>query len=206
MRLITPDNDITPYTDGVNVFLAGTIDLGNSVDWQTLLAQELEQRFADTALNVYSPRRAEWFGTPTTDNPEFIRQVVWEMDNLEAADIIVMRMLADSKSPVSLLELGLHAHSGKLIVFCEDGFWRKGNVDLTCWRHAIAQVDSTAALLDELRSRIENLADRFWAEFSEEDGEWAGHMNGQPYLSWMAPTKDAALDGIRKLAESEGLV
>lgn len=52
MRLITPDSNVAPYADGVNVFLAGTIDLGNSVDWQTQLAQELGQRFADTALNV----------------------------------------------------------------------------------------------------------------------------------------------------------
>ena len=43
----------------------------------------------------------------------------------------------NTKSPVSLLELGLYAHTGKLRVCCPDGFWRKGNVDVICARFGI---------------------------------------------------------------------
>jgi hypothetical protein len=38
----------------------------------------------------------------------------------------------NTKSPISLLELGLHATSKKLYVVCPDGFWRKGNVEMVC--------------------------------------------------------------------------
>jgi hypothetical protein len=37
-----------------------------------------------------------------------------------------------TKSPISLLELGLFARSGKIKVICPDGFWRKGNVEVVC--------------------------------------------------------------------------
>lgn len=38
----------------------------------------------------------------------------------------------NTKSPISLLELGLFARSGKVRVVCPEGFWRKGNVDIVC--------------------------------------------------------------------------
>ena len=38
----------------------------------------------------------------------------------------------ETKSPISLLELGLFANSGKIHVICPEGFWRKGNVDIVC--------------------------------------------------------------------------
>ena len=42
-----------------------------------------------------------------------------------------------TKSPISLLELGLFARTGKTIVVCPDGFWRKGNVDIVCERYGV---------------------------------------------------------------------
>jgi hypothetical protein len=38
-----------------------------------------------------------------------------------------------SQSPITLLELGiLTATPEKVSVVCEEGFWRKGNVDIVC--------------------------------------------------------------------------
>src|SRR3546814_14893140 len=59
---------------------------------------------------------------------------------LESADIIVMLLAPGSQSPISLLEKGLHARGGKLILLCPEGFWRKGNVDITAERYGIEQV------------------------------------------------------------------
>lgn len=53
-----------------------------------------------------------------------------------------------TKSPISLLELGLYARAGKMIVCCPDGFWRKGNVDIVCFRHKIKQVQTLDALIN----------------------------------------------------------
>ena len=56
----------------------------------------------------------------------------------------------NTKSPISLLELGLFAQSKKLIVCCPEGFWRKGNVDIVCDRYNIPNYDSLEKLLNYL--------------------------------------------------------
>lgn len=48
-----------------------------------------------------------------------------------------MVLLDDSKSPISLLEIGLYAKSNKLIVFCTSNFYRWDNVRLTCEKYHI---------------------------------------------------------------------
>ncbi len=60
----------------------------------------------------------------------------------------------NSKSPISLLELGLFADSGKLLVCCEEGFWRKGNVDIVCQRKGIKTFDDFDALLSFLINQV----------------------------------------------------
>jgi hypothetical protein len=56
---------------------------------------------------------------------------------LDDSDIIVMYFDPNTKSPISLLELGLHANEQKLIVCCPDGYWRQGNVRVVCERYNI---------------------------------------------------------------------
>lgn len=53
----------------------------------------------------------------------------------------------NTQSPISLLELGLHARGGKLIVLCPEGFWRKGNVDIVCEKYNVKQVASFEELI-----------------------------------------------------------
>ncbi len=60
-----------------------------------------------------------------------------ELDALDAADIIFMYFSPNTKSPISLLELGLYANTKKMLVCCPDGFWRKGNVEVVCERFDI---------------------------------------------------------------------
>lgn len=60
----------------------------------------------------------------------------------------------NTKSPISLLELGLHAREQKLIVLCPEGFWRKGNVDVVCEYYGINQVDTFDELIEFLRNHI----------------------------------------------------
>jgi hypothetical protein len=59
---------------------------------------------------------------------------------LEKADKIIMYFDPKTKSPISLLELGLFSRSDKLMVICPDGFWRKGNVDIVCEKYNIKNV------------------------------------------------------------------
>ncbi len=134
------------------VFLGGTIDMGASVDWQA----ELVRKLGDLEVVFLNPRRPDWNPAwrPEAADPNFRQQVQWELAALEAADIIVMYLAPKSQSPVSLLELGLHARSGKLIVLCPEGFWRKGNVDLTSAAYRIEQVGSLDELANAVRRRV----------------------------------------------------
>jgi hypothetical protein len=61
-----------------------------------------------------------------------------------------MNFLPDTKSPISLLELGLYASSGKMLVCCPEGFWRKGNVDIVCEKYNVRVFDNIKDLTDNL--------------------------------------------------------
>jgi hypothetical protein len=59
-----------------------------------------------------------------------------------------------TKAPVTLLELGLAAESGKTVVCCPDGFWRKGNVDIVCKRYRIPLVPDLKKMVQWLKKQI----------------------------------------------------
>jgi hypothetical protein len=94
---------------------------------------------ADRDLVILNPRRDDWDPSwrQSIDEPQFRGQVEWELDALDRADVIAMWFAPGTKAPITLLELGLHARGGKLVVGCPDGYWRKGNVEVVCARHAI---------------------------------------------------------------------
>ncbi len=127
-----------------SIFLAGSIDMGRAEDWQKTLGDLLPHE----NLVLLNPRRKDWdiSWEQRIENPVFKAQVKWELDGLERADLIVFYFAADSKSPITLLELGLFAHSGRAVVCCPAEFWRKGNVDIVCQKYKIPQVDTLEAL------------------------------------------------------------
>ena len=122
------------------LFLAGSIEMGKATEWQSKLVKDLE----DKKYIFYNPRRDDWDNSWEQDisDPNFKKQVTWELKGLELADYIVMFFDPKTKSPISLLELGLHARSGKLLVVCPKGFYRKGNVDIVCKMYKVKQVES----------------------------------------------------------------
>lgn len=150
MKTILPPQVITP--SDVSVFLAGTIDMGNSVNWQQKFIDQANTEETLANVIVFNPRRASWdhSWTQSIDNVQFSEQVNWELDAMENADVILLFLEGNSKSPISMMELGLFANSGKLMVCCEDGFWRKGNVDIVCKRKGIEQYHT----LDELSAAV----------------------------------------------------
>lgn len=117
------------------VFLAGSIEMGEARDWQAQIADIL----APTPWSVLNPRRDDWDSTweQSIENEKFCEQVRWELAAMEHADRILMYFDPKTKAPITLLELGLFADSGKLIVVCPDGFYRKGNVQIVCQQYGI---------------------------------------------------------------------
>lgn len=120
----------------VKIFLAGSIEMGSAEDWQ----KKTIQKFRNYDVTFLNPRRDDWDSSweQSILNPQFSEQVNWELDGMNNSDIIFMNFVSDTKSPITLLELGLMANSKKrVIVCCPEGFWRKGNVDIVCTRHKI---------------------------------------------------------------------
>lgn len=144
------------YLNKPSVFLAGSIEMGVAEDWQAKVSAAL----APLDVLVLNPRRSNWDSSwaQTIDNPPFREQVEWELDALDAADVVLMYFDPATKSPITLLELGIHAAANpdKMIVCCPEGFWRKGNVDIVCARYGVAQASDLDTLLDVLRARLSN--------------------------------------------------
>jgi hypothetical protein len=69
----------------------------------------------------------------------------------ERASIIAMYFAPNSQAPITLLELGLFARSGRLVVCCPEGYWRKGNVDVVCATYGAPQVPDLGALIAHVR-------------------------------------------------------
>ncbi len=132
-----------------SIFLAGSIEMGKAENWQDNITKKLQY----SSFTILNPRRDDWDSSweQTKTNPQFSEQVNWELNALDLVDIIVMYFDPNTKSPISLLELGLYANTGKLIVCCPEGFWRKGNVDIVCDKYDIDQVDSIDELITCLR-------------------------------------------------------
>lgn len=126
--------------------------MGTAEQWQ----MEFEREFQATEVILLNPRRDDWDPSwdQSAEDNRFREQVEWELMAQERAEIIAMYFVPGTKSPVTLLELGLFARSHKLIVCCPVGFWRKGNVDLVCERYGVRQVSDFAALLRAVRSLV----------------------------------------------------
>jgi hypothetical protein len=119
--------------------------MGKAEDWQ----QKVITAVSDFEKVIYNPRRENWDSTwaQTIENPKFKEQVDWELEGLEESDLIIMNFTPETMSPISLMEFGLYARSGKMVVYCPEGFWRKGNVDVVCKRYNIPQVEKFEELI-----------------------------------------------------------
>ena len=136
------------------VFLAGSIEMGMAENWQELVTKELNTM--PGKVTIFNPRRDDWDSSweQKQSNNQFNSQVNWELNHLEESDIIFMYFSPETKSPISLLELGLWAESGKMIVCCPDGFWRKGNVDIVCTKYNIQLFNNLNDAIGALKTKI----------------------------------------------------
>ena len=83
---------ITPETEKFkSIFLAGTIDNGDSIDWQ----KKLIEKFKDSDIKIYNPRREHWDKKASKEDLEY--QIKWEQEHLDNADLIVMVLSDNSK-------------------------------------------------------------------------------------------------------------
>lgn len=126
--------------------------MGAAANWQS----EVQAAPSSEKVVFLNPRREDWNPAwkPEASDPNFREQVEWELAALEEADIILMYFSPGTQSPVTLLEFGLYAQSGKLLVAAPTGFWRKGNVEITGERYNVPRYGDLAGLIQAVRLRI----------------------------------------------------
>lgn len=148
-QVITPnDQEQQPHYPTRSIFLAGPTE----IPWRPGFLASLKQRLtAPTNITVFDPFQPRWDSTWKEDvdkDPRFAAQVDWELAAQDKATAVAVFFHADSKAPVSLLELGLCARSGKAVVGCEPGYWKRGNVQAVCRRYGVPLADSMDGLVD----------------------------------------------------------
>jgi rhodanese-related sulfurtransferase len=144
MIKVTAPNERFKREENIFIFLAGSIDNGEADNWQDNIIEELfnwSNIKDDDNIVILNPRREDWNKDidPTQRSPYLISQINWELRGMEASDIILFYFTKDSKAPISLLELGLNINkkNKKIIVYCEEGFYRQINIEETCKRYNV---------------------------------------------------------------------
>jgi len=157
-RVLKPPAPIVLDRRVPSVFLAGSIEMGQAENWQAPLTVALN----DLDVKILNPRRDEWDASwkQSITNQQFREQVEWELDGMEKASVVAMYFAPATRAPVTLLELGLCARSGRLLVCCPEGYWRRGNVEVVCARFDVPLLATLEALAVEVRRRVTAGQDR----------------------------------------------
>lgn len=125
--------------------------MGTGELWQDKIINELK----DLQVLILNPRRNSWDSTWKQDDsePNFVEQVTWELEGQERATHPVYYFAGDSKSPITLLELGLFKDKSP-IVYCPRKFYRFGNIQIVCRRYGIEHYENELDWINSLKARL----------------------------------------------------
>lgn len=137
------------------IFLGGSIEMDGATLWQDRVIGSL----SNENITILNPRRDNWDSSwaqdPTPGTP-FHEQVTWELDGQDMADILVYYFDPNTKSPITLLELGMFV-AEDTHVYCPKGFWRYGNVKILCARLNVIVHEDETNLIDAIRASIKEM-------------------------------------------------
>ncbi|KAK7183820.1 hypothetical protein PSPO01_10156 [Paraphaeosphaeria sporulosa] len=140
-----------------SLILFGTIEASPTSNWATDLADHV----SDLPIQILNPRRDDW-DSSWVELPScapWKEQVDWEMHHPAKVSLIVVCFKAGSLCPISLMELGMYAalYGEKMVVCCEEGFWKRGNVELVCKKFGVEVVRTVGHLEGVVEGRMEAL-------------------------------------------------
>ncbi|ROW09391.1 hypothetical protein VMCG_02330 [Cytospora schulzeri] len=156
IQTITPnDENQTPWYPTTSVFLAGATNIPWRKTFLTILSGLHSTTTGETPypnITVYDPFQPNWTGDWKEDlgDRRFKTQVEWELERQDRATTIAVFFPKGTEAPISLLELGMCARSGKAVVGCDKDYWKRGNVEAVCQRYSIPM----ASDLDELATLV----------------------------------------------------
>lgn len=153
IEIMAPEG--TSFESFKRIFLAGSIEMGKAEDWR----KELVDYFSSEKIIFFNPYRKSWDSSwkqDPTPGTQFHTQVSWELDHIDKADLVVFYFDPKTQSPITLLELG-HAlgKEKNVIVCCPDGYFRKGNVVITCARHNVDVLNTKEEFFAKIKEWIQ---------------------------------------------------
>lgn len=140
---------------GPIIFLGGSIEMDTAERWQ----ERIIRTFDNKDVTFLNPRRDDWDVKikQSCEDKNFRDQVNWELNGIMRSDLVIFYIDPATKSPITLMEIGLVAGTGKdAIVCCPEGFWRRGNIEMMCDRFDIKLIESFDRLLIFLENYIEH--------------------------------------------------
>lgn len=158
-KVFTPEIPDEKGKEDYGVFLAGTIEMGNSPDWQAKAIRRLQ----DLDVCIYNPRRVV-----APDEALIADQINWELNSIAKCEFIFMHLAANTISPISLYELGLlqgnnrvGQRSKHIVIACDPQYTRVANVKVTLAHEYFKSPDiyfthSFEGGLIEMRKRIKS--------------------------------------------------
>lgn len=135
-----------------SIFLGGSIEMGKAVDWQRAVIE----RFKETDAMILNPRRDDWDSSwvQSIENAQFNQQVRWELDYLHRVDYRIFYFAGNTLSPITLLEFGTFHKWKNTFVCWDDGYLRKGNLEVYCHANEIVPYHSLEQIIDKIKKRI----------------------------------------------------
>lgn len=97
----------SPNTDKpkfVSIFLAGTIS--GAPDWQ----KDMTESLSDLEITIFNPRRP---GDIMKNNVDAKKQIEWEHERLQQADVISFYFSPETLNPITLFELGRYSFDNR---------------------------------------------------------------------------------------------
>lgn len=154
-RVIVPPESIDFDDPRPLVFLSGSFENTSGEPWRQRVIGEL----ADTPVVLLNPQREDWdssFWNRDEDDPQFDHHLSWSFDALAYAEMVAFYFDPQTKSPVSLLELGLVAAAMKMssvpVVCCPPGFYRRASVQKVCELYTLNMVNTLEELIADIRA------------------------------------------------------
>ena len=134
--MIFTSKDILPLKEKNKsyYFLAGSMDFNSGDSWREKVVNELKE-----SVCIFDPTRIEHNDFSDAQMKEHIE---WELDALALSDRILLNLLPSSKSPISLVELGLYVESAKLIVVCPESFYQRRYIETICNKYDTVLFDN----------------------------------------------------------------
>ena len=143
--------DMNYPADYPTIFLAGSIEEGKAENWQEKVIEKLNNSIYDGF--IFNPRRVSF-----NKDKDMEEQVLWELHHIKIADYIFLYFDPNTKSPISLFELGILSYRGpkNVVVCCPNGFWKKENVDIVCKRYGMKLFVNIDEALESLINKIKH--------------------------------------------------